>query len=185
MSGATFPVIVDHEPLIEEILGAWRERIGAQFDGYRGHVYRMFNVCLALRACSDDERRKLAIAACFHDIGLWSDHTADYLPPSMAQAQRYLSDAGFAHWSGEIALMIEMHHRIRPYRDAGYPLVELFRKGDLVDFSLGLIRFGLPRAFVRALKQQIPNAGFHRFLMAGAKDWFSKHPLSPPPFMKW
>ncbi len=185
MSNSISPGIITEEPLIEAILAPWRHAIGAQFDGYRGHVYRMYNCCLALRACTDEERRKLAIAACFHDIGLWSDHTTDYLPPSIAQARRYLSDAGLEQWSEEIALMIEMHHKARPYRDAGHPLVELFRKGDLVDFSLGLVRFGLSRAFIRTLKETIPNAGFHRFLIAGAKDWFAKHPLTPPPFMNW
>ena len=29
--------------LIEEILTAWKDRIGADYLGYKGHVYRMFN----------------------------------------------------------------------------------------------------------------------------------------------
>ena len=35
-------------PLMEEIISAWRDCIGVDYDGYRGHVYRMFNFCLAL-----------------------------------------------------------------------------------------------------------------------------------------
>jgi hypothetical protein len=81
--------------------------------------------------------------------------------------------------------MIEMHHKVRPYRNPAYPLVEIFRKGDLVDFSLGLFKFGLPSSLIARLKSEFPNAGFHKFLLSGAKDWFSKHPLSPPPFMRW
>ena len=172
-------------PLIEEILSVWKDRIGDDYLGYRGHVYRMFNFCLALRPSTEEEKTKLAIAACFHDIGLWSDDTVDYIPPSVAQVRKYLSEAGLEAWSEELGLMVEMHHKVRAYRDERYPLVELFRKGDLVDFSLGVFTFGLPRSYVKSVKETIPNNGFHKFLMRGARDWFSKHPLSPPPFMKW
>ena len=177
--------IETNHPLIEEILSGWKTRIGDDFAGYRGHVYRMFNFCLALRQCSEEEKTKLAIAACFHDIGLWSDQTVDYIPPSIVQAQRYLSETGQDAWSEEIGVMIEWHHKVRRYRDDRMPLVEVFRKGDLVDFSLGIFKCGLPKSFVDEVKAGIPNSGFHRFLMKGAKDWFSKHPLSPPPFMRW
>jgi len=43
--------------LIEEILSLWKDRIGGDFAGYRGHVYRMFNFCLALHPCSEDEKK--------------------------------------------------------------------------------------------------------------------------------
>lgn len=178
-------VIVRAQPLIDRILESWKGRIGEPYEGYRGHVFRVFNFCLALRSCTDEEIEKLAIAAAFHDIGLWSDHTADYLPPSVAQARQWLADNGLEAWSEEIGLMIDMHHKLRPYRDPRYPLVEIFRKADLVDFSLGAVKFGLPSAFVGRVKSEIPNAGFHRFLLGMAKDWFARHPLSVPPFIKW
>ena len=177
--------IETENPLIEEILSTWKDRIGDDYLGYRGHVYRIFNFCLALHSCTEEEKTKLAITACFHDIGLWSDHTVDYIFPSVIQVKKYLSDAGLEAWSEEIGLMVEMHHKVRKYRDERYPLVELFRKADLVDFSLGAFTFGLPRSYIKQVKKTIPNNGFHKFLMQGAKEWFIKHPLSPPPFMKW
>lgn len=81
--------------------------------------------------------------------------------------------------------MIEWHHKVRPVRTRQFPLVEVFRKGDLVDLSLGFFKCGLPKGLVNQVKAAIPNAGLHRFLLKGAKDWFVKHPFSPPPFMKW
>jgi hypothetical protein len=177
--------LVLEESRIESILSLWRDRIGAEYDGYRGHVYRVFNVCLQLRACTAEERDKLAIALAFHDIGLWSAHTADYLPPSEAEAVAWLDRNGLSAWREEIALMIRMHHRIRRWRDPRTPLVETLRRADLVDFSRGLYRAGLPRAFLRDLSAAIPNAGFHRFLLRGARDWFLRHPLRPPPFLRW
>ena len=145
----------------------------------------MFNYCLAIHPASEEDKTKLAIAACLHDIGLWSDGTTDYIPPSIEQAERYLAETGRDDWSEEIGLMIEWHHKVRQYRNERFPLVEVFRKGDLVDFSLGFFRCGLPKRFVKAVQGAIPNAGFHRFLMKGARDWFVNHPLSPPPFIKW
>jgi catechol 2,3-dioxygenase-like lactoylglutathione lyase family enzyme len=170
---------------IEEILSEWKDRIGDEYLGYRGHVYRMFNFCLALRPCTEEEKMKLAVAACFHDIGLWSEHTVDYIPPSVALVQQYLDRVGLQAWSEEVGLMVEMHHKVRAYKDARYPLVELFRKGDLVDFSLGFFSCGLSRSYINQVKEALPNHGFHKYLMKGAKEWFSRHPFSPPPFMKW
>lgn len=177
--------VVTNDPLIEEILAAWRDVIGKDFPGYRGHVYRVFNFCLALQPATEDQRAKLAIAACFHDIGLWSAKTVDYIPPSMEEADRYLQATGRGDWSGEITRMIEMHHKVRALGDGSPALVEWFRKADLVDFSLGWITFGLPWSLVRQVKKAIPNQGFHWFLTKGASHWFLRHPLSPPPFMRW
>jgi hypothetical protein len=171
--------------LLEEILAPWRERIGADFEGYKNHVSRMLNFCFALRACGEEERRKLIIAGAFHDIGLWSDNTVDYLPPSIAQAKLYLVANGLNAWSEEIELIIDLHHKLRPYDGGASSLVEVFRKADLADFSLGVVKGGVPGAVVRAAKAAYPNAGFHKRLMQLAGGWFAGHPLSPPPFMKW
>lgn len=180
--------IETHIPLLEEILQPWRTAIGVDFDGYKNHVYRMVHCVFALHPCSEDERRKVIIAAAHHDIGIWSDGTVDYLPPSIAQAVKYLKGAGLSHWSEEISLMIDMHHKLRtfkgPHADK-YPLVEAFRKGDLVDFSMGVFKCGVPASYVRALKASFPNHGFHKMLMKSAGHWFAHHPLTPPPFMKW
>jgi len=76
-------------PLVEGVLAGRQGRIGADYAGYRGHLYRVFNYCLALHPCSAVEEAKFAIAACFHGIGLWSDHTVDHIPPSVVQARHY------------------------------------------------------------------------------------------------
>lgn len=171
--------------LIDEILAEWKETIGADFDGYRNHVQRMVRCCLALHECSDDERQKIMIAGCFHDIGIWTAHTLAYLEPSVPPAMAYLQEQGLEDWSEEVGLLITEHHKLHAYTDARFPLVEVFRQGDLVDFSLGLFRFGLPKPFIKKLKQEFPNAGFHKTLLRLASRWFVKHPLNPAPMMKW
>lgn len=172
-------------PLLEDILAPWQNAIGADFTGYKNHVYRMLHFCQALHSCTPQDHDKLTIAACHHDIGIWSDHTVDYLPPSVAQLRIYLDKTGRLDWADELCEMVDMHHKLRRVRHSRYPLVEVFRQGDLVDFSMGLVRFGLPRATIRSVKAQFPNAGFHQRLLQLAGGWFAKHPISPPPFIKW
>jgi hypothetical protein len=172
-------------PLIESILGEWKNLIGKDYEGYKNHVYRMIHCCLALKECNSEERERILIAGCFHDIGIWIDNTVDYIPPSLPPAREYLKRRGLEQWIPEIELMISEHHKITPYKNDAYPLVELFRKGDLVDFSFGLFRFGLPKDDLDRLKAQFPNAGFHANLARLAAQWFPQHPFNPAPMMKW
>jgi len=103
--------------LLEETLAPWKHDIGSDYPGYRNHIYRMVHFCSALRECTDDERRKTIIAGCFHDLGIWSDRTADYLPPSIARAHRYLQQNSLEPWSAEIELLIDNHHRLREHAE--------------------------------------------------------------------
>lgn len=172
-------------PLVETILGPWRAKIGQDYEGYKNHVYRMIHFCLALRACTAEEQEKIIIAGCFHDIGIWEGNTVDYIPPSLPPTRAYLISRGLGTWGAEIELMITEHHKMTAYSDASYPLVELFRQGDLVDFSLGLFTFGLPRDTIQQVKRQFPNAGFHASLARRSGRWWLQHPLRPAPMLKW
>jgi len=78
-----------------------------------------------------------------------------------------------------------VHHKIRPYKDNHYPLVEVFRKGDLVDFSFGFYKFGIPKSYIREVRSVFPNADFHKNLGKRTIKWLAKHPLNPAPMMKW
>ena len=163
--------------LIDEILS------GPELSAYRNHVYRMVNFCFAQGDFSDEQREKIVIAGCFHDLGIWSAGTFDYLTPSIAMANDYLAKSGREQLQEEIATMINFHHRIRNCEDGS--LVEVFRRGDLVDFSLGIFKCGLPAGYVRDVKRRFPNAGFHRDLARRACGWALRHPLNPVPVLKW
>jgi len=171
--------------LLEELLIEWKPVIGEGYMGYHNHVYRMVHYCFALRDCSEEERQKIIIAAAFHDIGIWIEKTIDYIEPSIVPALAYLQANKQGTWSEEISLMISEHHKIRAVKESSYPLVELFRQGDLVDFSWGMVRFGVDKSLIAELKAEFPNAGFHKGLGNKALRWFIKHPLNPAPMMKW
>lgn len=170
---------------VDAILASWKSVVGDDFSAYRNHVCRMVTFCCDLQPCSDEQKQKIAIAGAFHDIGIWTDNTLDYLPPSVIPARQYLETIGKTEWAEEIELMITEHHRLRPIQNPSYPLVELFRRGDLVDFSRGTFRQGLSRSRIQEVNQAFPNAGFHKRLVQLAWHWFVRHPLNPAPMMKW
>ena len=172
-------------PLLEEILSKWKKEIGKDYQAYKNHVYRVVHFCLAMRHSNEEEREKIIIAACFHDLGIWTNNTFDYLGPSILLVKEYLKKRNVEEWFTEIELMIDMHHKIRKYEDNNYPLVESFRRADLIDVSLGLVKWGLPKDYIRNIKTKFPNSGFHKRLLQLSLKWFFKHPLNPLPMMKW
>lgn len=179
------PTVVRDLPLLEAILSEWRETIGDDYAGYRNHVCRVVNFAFALGEWSEEQKRRIVIAGAFHDLGIWSAGTADYLPPSIALARAWLVREGLDDWAEEIALMIDLHHKITPYHDPRFPLVEVFRQADLADVSLGIMRRGLPPAFVGALKRAFPDAGFHWRLVKLVGQGLAAHPLNPIPIFRW
>ncbi len=177
--------MIEHNiPLLEEILGKRREQIGDDFQGYRNHVYRMLHFCFYFGELSEDDKNKLIIAGAFHDIGIWPTYTADYLPPSVDLAMQYLDENNLQDWREEVTLIIDMHHKFTSYKGQ-YPLVERFRKADLVDFSLGIVKHGVTKAYIQEVKTAFPNAGFHNLLKRLSWSRLKSHPLNPAPMMKW
>lgn len=172
-------------PLLDELLEPYGALLGRDFTAYRNHAYRVMNFCTVL-AGDDAEttRQKIAIAAGFHDLGIWTDHTFDYVPPSERLAQGYLVQTGHADWAREIDAMIHEHHKITRYRVNPTWLVESFRRADLVDVSWGIITFGMPRKFLRQVFLAFPNAGFHKRLIQLSLRRFLTHPLNPLPMYR-
>ncbi|MEY4482821.1 MAG: hypothetical protein RL693_273 [Verrucomicrobiota bacterium] len=179
--------VITHIDLVEEIIGAHQELMGEQFLPYKNHVYRVLNFCFMFHEPGKNEADddKLAIAAAFHDLGMWPGDEIDYLDPSIKLAQEYLRKTNRADWMEEISLMIEYHHRFRSCPGHFPPLVEVMRKGDWVDATKGLRSFGLPRAQIRKVQDAIENLGFHDNLIRIARKEFWNRPFNPFPMMKW
>jgi HD domain len=170
---------------VDEALRPFTAVIGEDLPGYRNHVYRVLHYFRALSGTAVEVPESVLIAAAFHDIGIWTDHTFDYLPPSVREARDYLKACGLEHLGPEVDALISEHHKIRSYRLAYATTVETYRQADLVDLSLGAFRFGLPRAYIRSVKTCFPNAGFHRRLAVLAARQFWKSPLRPLPMIRW
>lgn len=181
---ANLPPILARQPLVEEVLDAFGAAIAGDLTAYRGHVYRVFHFCRALAPTAAERDDKAALAAVFHDLGIWSDHTVDYLPPSEHRLRTHLEQRGQQAWSSELAAMVALHHKLTPCRNAGQELVEAFRRADLLDLSFGLVRFGLPRAYVQEIQAAFPAAGFQLRVVQLVGAWAVRHPLRPFPMMR-
>jgi hypothetical protein len=171
--------------LLDDLLQKHAPAIGADMAPYRNHCYRLVNFSNALATGDPDQLEKLSIAAAFHDLGIWTHATFDYLPPSEQLARAWLPAAQRADWADEIAAMISEHHKITacaPHRTA---LTEAFRQADWIDVSAGVLRHGLPRAFIRQVQAAFPDAGFHLRLLQLSGRRALRHPFSPLPMMRW
>ena len=104
------PGLLTSLPTVEAVLDDHASELGHDFIAYRNHVYRVVNLCLAIVADSRVELEKIAVAAAFHDLGIWTNNTFDYIAPSVVVARKHLAARGMADWIPEIEAMIVDHH---------------------------------------------------------------------------
>ena len=169
-------------PILESVLERHALELGDDLTPYKNHTYRVVNLCVALS--SIDQLEKIATAAAFHDLGIWTDRTFDYLLPSVRLARDYLTRSGKPEWTSEITEMILEHHKISPYRGKLHGLVEPLRRADWVDVSLGLFTFGLSRKLIREILSTWPSAGFHKRLVHLELNHLRIHPWNPLPMLR-
>jgi hypothetical protein len=170
-------------PTIDEVLHDHTSELGHDFIPYRNHAYRVVNLCAAIVEGRVD-LEKIAVAAVFHDLGIWTNKTFDYIAPSVALAREYLTSHGRSSWIVEIERMIADHHKITPSRGNHDSLVEPFRRADWIDVTRGWRTFGLPRPLIRSVVAGWPSAGFHCRLVQLTLERFRAHPLTPLPMVK-
>jgi hypothetical protein len=170
-------------PLVDDVLEQFSTELGGDRAGYRNHVYRVINYCRALT--QEPIPDTLLIAASFHDLGIWTDATFDYLEPSARRALNYLASVGMEKYADEIRTVIRFHHQITRYRGEFAAPVETLRRADRMDLSWGVLSAGTSRAFIRDVKRAFPNAGFHCRLFQLAGRQCLKTPLAPLPMLRW
>jgi hypothetical protein len=175
--------IITKHPLLEDLLSEYQPQLGADTKAYRNHCYRVLNFYAAFISKNPESLAKGAIAIAFHDLGIWTHKTLDYLDPSIKLANAYLTQTGLIAWIDDITAMIDNHHKVTGY--ANNVFVESLRKADWIDVSLGMLHFGLNRQFIEAVQHTFPNAGFHQKLVRLSISNVLKHPLKPLPIFKW
>lgn len=178
--------------LLDKILGDYLYTIGADYQGYRNHCQRVmsYTIDMIKKAPADSSAAtetfdKIATAVAFHDIGLWTAKTVDYIDPSEKEAMLYLDSIGKKEWKEEIGLMITRHHQTIQGELVTDTLPETFRRADLVDFTWGLVRWDVPRGIVLRTQESLGNAGFHWGLVKKAVPWTLQNPLNPVPMVRW
>ena len=138
---------------------------------------------MLLSKAIEEEQKQLSVAAAFHDIGIWTANTFDYLEPSIQLAQKYLAENNLAQWSAPVVEIICNHHKLSAYKKN--TLAENFRQADLIDLSFGVFKFGLSSKQIAETKKQYPSLGFHRFIFTTMLKNAIKHPFNPLLIVKW
>lgn len=175
--------LICHNEIADRILDAHRSALGSGYEQYRNHIYRVLNFALPL-VVEQQEKETLTIAAAFHDLGIWTHRTFDYLEPSVNLVKQYSAEY---HLSREentaIESIIRNHHKITRFR--GLALTEIFRQADLVDLSLGVIRCGRSRESIRHVRKAFPNKGFHLNLTKLFLKNLVRKPWKPLPMYRF
>src|SRR5919201_987661 len=98
---ANYAGLLTSLPTVEEILDDHASELGQDLIAYRNHVYRVVNLCLAIVGDSRVKVEKIAVAGVFHDLGIWTNNTFDYIAPSVAIARKHHAARGMAAWNPE------------------------------------------------------------------------------------
>ena len=180
------PSEIGRSEMLEALLRSSDDVLGGDSIAYGNHAHRVFHFAraLGLGDGEPDAERKLAIVCFFHDLGIWTDRTFDYIEPSVALAVEHLGERGLSAWETEVSGMIRNHHKLTPVAE-GRSSAEIFRRADWIDVSLGIRRFGVPWAFVREVQRAFPDQGFHRRLVELFFSRLRSHPFDPLPMFRW
>ena len=167
---------------IDLILNSYKVDLGDSFEQYRNHVYRVYN--FAIQGLTNQRDIKtMSIAVAFHDIGIWTNKTFDYIQPSIDLAKLYcLINSIDTASIVDIELIIRDHHKLSKIKNNR--LAEIFRQADLIDLSLGLIRKQIDNTVIRMIKNSFPNKGFHLYLCRLFMRNLFLNPLRPLPMYK-
>ena len=154
---------VQSVPYLDMILKENEKYLAQDFIAYRNHCYRVYNIALGLfpKPPPKQVQEIFAIAVAFHDLGIWTDDTIDYLPPSSKLAENWLKKHSRTSDLELVYLLIDNHHKITAYTGKHEELVEIFRKADWIDFTLTIRNFGVERSDIYAYTAPFPNKGFH------------------------
>lgn len=171
--------------IINNMISLYQGIMGRDYLPYKNHVHRIANFTLALKKSRENhDEEKIAIAAVFHDIGIWTAKTFDYLGSSVLIARNYLRQSNKMEWEEEIILMIEMHHKQSIYKGKFADNVEPFRRADLMDLSKGRKLFGLPKEVVSGNYNEFPMMNFRKIIMMMFLKNLLINPLHPLPMFK-
>jgi len=172
-------------PIAQSLLTGWRAELADAHEAYANHVHRVFHLARRLGPLDPSLDEPLAIAAAFHDVGIWLDGTFDYLAPSVAQAEAHLQAIGRPEWSAMVTAAIDDHHKVTPSRGPHATFVNAVRRADWLDVAMFALPTVLPRSFLRDLVRAFPRAGFHGRIVRIGLAWAQRHPTRPLPMLRW
>lgn len=167
--------------LITQILHPYKRALGEDYNAYHNHAQRVYQYAIMLLLVR--ESPKLAVAAAFHDLDIWTGKTMDYLPGSSGLAMAYLKAGKLNLLPEEVAFIIENHHKLTGVK--GNLEAEAFRKADFIDLTAGHIHFNMPVSLISDMEKRYPRYGFTKLIVKKSTSYAFRKPLRPFPMLKW
>ena len=176
--------VITRSDRVERLLGRYKDLIGDDYEGYRGHVYRVLSYALHFLGGQSPDREAIETALVYHDLGLWSDKKLAYLEPSI---ERVKVDNEAEQWGHDPQLLTDIiywHHKVTAFRGPNSEIVNAVRKADWIDATAGLVRKGMPKACIRNVTAAIPVAGFYDTLKRIGPELTGSMPKSVAALLK-
>jgi hypothetical protein len=177
--------VLVHIPLLDALLAPHVTALGRDAAGYRNHTYRVVNLGWSAGGGDEAAFQRLVIAAAFHDLGIWSARSFDYIAPSRALARAHLKTIEREPWIDAVDRMIDNHHRVRRISMDRDEEGERFRRADWADVSCGLLQGGFDADLLDCVRRTFPSHGFHCGLARRALCRAFTHPFDPLPMLRW
>jgi hypothetical protein len=157
--------VITFDKTVEKHLSRFKNVIGEDYEGYKGHIYRVLTYTLHFLSGNEENRDLIALALVYHDIALWTDSTLAYIEPSVAQFEKRMKSFNLSSKQENLVRnLIYWHHKTTPYHGTDEEIVNALIKSDLLDASYGFITNGMPRGNINKVMSAIPEAGFHMTL---------------------
>lgn len=146
---------------VETLLEPFRQDIGRDYDGYKGHVYRVLSYAMHFLGGEHRARGVIETALVYHDLALWTHKQIAYLEPSIERAQQDNASNSWGHDPELLRNIIYWHHKITPFRGSNADVVNAVRKADWIDATSGVVRADMPKRHIQKVTNAVPAAGFH------------------------
>lgn len=172
--------IIEQSSTIDEILNAHHLDLGKDHLGYSGHCYRLLNY-VRLMEISEEDMLLLEVTIAYHDLGIWTNKTMDYLEPSWQLAKAYVEKHQLDIDLNHLELIIKGHHKLGVISNS--PLAEHLRKADQIDLSFGTISHGIDKVGAKQIRAMFPNHGFQMKVLRKVTAYAFCHPLKPFPML--
>ena len=154
--------IISESEYVETYLQPFESVIGADYPGYRNHIYRVLTFAIHFLNGKEDDIEIIAAALVFHDIGLWTDKAISYIDVSVDRAKWTLRSILPKESIDLVNNIIYWHHKITPYTGRHEDVIEAVRKADWLDATLGIVNYGMPASHISKVYKAIPDSGFHQ-----------------------
>ena len=174
-------LIKDNETF-EAIFQEHKLVLGKDFEHYRGHCYRILNY-MNYWKLNEVEFKTCEVAIPFHDMGIWTHKTMDYLEVSFEGAKKYIEEKKLDIEKDSLENIIVNHHKISKIKDNS--LAEKLRKADLIDLSFGVIKFGIDQKAMHSIVSEFPFLEFQQVIFKKVFSHAVRNILNPFPMLKF